>query len=138
MCLLKKKASYLAEDDEVWITAKGLYDYEVSTYGGVRKYFETKKGKSYYREPNQIVTQSNGLIVNIIDNKAGVRSQKSVAKLIYNSFMDTDVNFDIMFIDGNKENCSLYNMVSSEEIAELYKNKIDSLIEIEKSNIEKY
>lgn len=134
MELLNKKAMYLSEGEEVWITARGLYSYEVSTTGRVRRYFESKRNVGYYREPNQIPNVSNGLVVNINDDKAGVRSQKSVAKLVYESFMDVDLKSDIIFVDGDNTNCSLVNLITPEEISSIYKYSIKKLINNKKSN----
>ncbi len=110
--LLKRKIE-LSQDEERWTTVEEFRDYEVSTKGRVRKWF-----KSNYRYLTVAKAKNDSLKVTFIENKTTYA--RMLGKLVYETFLKMPSNEDIIYLDGNKENCELVNLATVEELVNIY------------------
>lgn len=50
-------------------------------------------------------------------------TSRDIALLVYRAFKNTIIDYnDIVFLDNNKKNCSLENLITISELVEFYKN----------------
>lgn len=107
------------EDDEVWIKIRGTGNrYSISNKGQVRRdaYKRRRRNGSLY-----VLSESALVKPYYVPNRTGlrvkiryegnVRVQKHLAYLVANHFLykPTDAK-RLMWIDGNKDNCAVYNL----------------------------
>lgn len=95
------------------IDMAGFSSYYVSEYG--RVFNEKSNGKM----KELSISKVNGMLkVNLYSD-----SRKSVTKLVhtlvYETFKSKDYS-SIVFLDGNKENCHIDNLMSVEELRDFY------------------
>ena len=69
-------------------------------------------------------TTNGTLKFNVVEN--GKVKNKMLAKTIYETFKGT-YEGDIQFIDGNKLNCSLDNLITIHELLESYRKNIHNI-----------
>lgn len=107
--------------EEQWKTVKEFQDYEVSTFGRVRKWF-----KNYYRYPVIAPARNGSLKVTFIDERK--TNSRMLGKLVYETFLEMESNEDLIYLDGDKTNCALTNLATVEELVECYNEKQASIL----------
>ena len=127
MDLLKRKVVLLNKYKEAWFPIKGFNQYQVNVEGQIRKVMQLKSGEYKISYPNVSQDKNGTLRVNINADSKSFMSQRSVAKLVYETLMGIETNRDIMFVDGNPTNTRLENMVTFEELRTIYIEKFNEL-----------
>ena len=127
MDLLKRKVVFLNKYKEAWFPIKGFNQYQVNVEGQIRKVMQLKSGEYKISYPNVSQDKNGTLRVNINADSKSFMSQRSVAKLVYETLMGIETNRDIMFVDGNPTNTRLENMVTFEELRTIYIEKFNEL-----------
>ena len=90
-------------------------------------YYINKEAKVYRVKNNTILevktsnSVNNGLKINYYDSE-GKQHTKQLHLLVYEAFKGV-TDSDIIFIDGNKKNCSIDNLISLEDLVKFYKEK---------------
>lgn len=127
MDLLKRKVVLLNKYKEAWFPIKGFNQYQVNVEGQIRKVMQLKSGEYKISYPNVSQDKNGTLRVNINADSKSFMSQRSVAKLVYETLMGIETNRDIMFVDGDPTNTRLENMVTFEELRTIYIEKFNEL-----------
>lgn len=90
-------------------------------------YYINKEAKVYRVKNNTILevkpsnSVTNGLKINYYDSE-GKQHTKQLHLLSYEAFKGV-TDSDIVFIDGNRKNCSIDNLISLEDLVKFYKEK---------------
>lgn len=127
MDLLKRKVVLINKYKETWFPIDGFSQYQVNVDGTIRKVMLLKNGDYKINFPN-VYKDKNGIVrVNINADSKSYMSQRSVAKLVYETLMGIETNRDIIFVDGDPTNTRLENLVTFEELRYLYNEKFNEL-----------
>ena len=127
MNLLKRKVVLLNKYKEAWFPIDGFSQYQVNVDGTIRKVMQLKSGEYKINFPNVYKDKQGIVRVNINADSKSYVSQRSVAKLVYETLMGIETNRDIMFVDGDPTNTRLENMVTFEELRTIYIEKFNEL-----------
>ncbi len=87
----------------------------MSSKGRVRKWF--RGNWRYVTLPKATVGSSRK--VTFIED--GVTHGRMLGKLVYETFLGIETNQNIVYLDSDKENCSLINLATIDELVEAYK-----------------
>ena len=105
-------------NDLVYLNIKDCEDYFINKQGQI-----FKKKKKGLVEVKQYKADYNFVKVNIRTVK-GKQTTKLVHVLVYETYKGKKYS-NIHFIDGDKNNCRLDNLVSTEDLIEFYRNNIN-------------
>jgi hypothetical protein len=97
------------KNPEQWIEAIGWPEYEVSSFGNVRRIVKKKSG-TYVRPVTPWMTKKGYMVVAL--SRAPIKKYFLVHRLIYESFHGPQNNLDVCHNDGKKTNNNLQNLRS--------------------------
>lgn len=116
---ITKQRLALAQGEEIWKTVEEFPDYEVSNFGKVRKWYLT-----YYRYPNPAKAPNGSLKISFIED--GGTHARMLGKVVYETFMGCQTNtHDINYLDGDKTNCALSNLVTTQELILAFQDYVE-------------
>ena len=97
----------------------GFDDYYVDKKGRVYKLFQSRnkkveKRKTEWKEVSISKTSIGTLRVNLNSKTYQVHD------LVYKTYVDENFNGTLVFLDGNKLNCSLDNLISLDDLRDFY------------------
>lgn len=119
--LMKRKLELNKEEE--WKTVEEFGEYQVSSMGRVRKWF--RGNWRYVTLPKATVGSSRK--VTFIED--GVTYGRMLGKLVYETFIGVETNQNIVYLDGNKENCSLINLATVDELIKCYEDKMNCVLQ---------
>ncbi len=108
--LMKRKLELNKEEE--WKTVEEFGEYQVSSKGRVRKWF-----RGNWRYPT-LPKASHGASRKVTFIEDGVTYGRMLGKLVYETFLGVETKQDIVYLDSDKENCSLENLVTLDELLE--------------------
>lgn len=121
MELMKRKLELNKEEE--WKTVEEFKEYQVSSLGRVRKWF--RGNWRYVTLPKA----SKGASRKVTFIEDGVTYGRMLGKLVYETFIGVETNQNIVYLDGNKENCSLINLATVDELIKCYEDKMNCVLQ---------
>ncbi len=108
-------------EKEEWKKVQGFEDYDVSTHGRVRKWVQFKGRDGKFRYPSFSISSNGSLKVGLVTTGRQTHGRQ-LAKLVYETFLGVELKEDLIFLDGDKTNCSLENLWTGQELVKTIKD----------------